>query len=314
MIATAISRALLVLALATPASASDDFSARLDALWDFGDPAASETRFRAERAKHATGSREALETETQIARTQGLRRQFAAAHGTLDAVEPRLDAVDVRVRVRYLLERGRTFNSSGAPERAVPLFSDAATRSAAAGRASDEFYTVDALHMLGIAAPAADQLGWNLKALAAADAATDPRARGWRGSLLNNLGWTYFDAGNVATALDYWRRALAFREAAGNAGRIREAKWAVARGLRAQGKLDEAEVMQRALAAEFAASNETDGYVFEELAEIALARGDRAAAVPWAAKAYAALKDDGGLKANEPARLARLAEIGGVAK
>ncbi len=33
-------------------------------------------------------------------------------------------------------------------------------------------------------------------------AATEPRARNWRGSLLNNIGWTYFDAGDTATALD----------------------------------------------------------------------------------------------------------------
>ena len=57
------------------------------------------------------------------------------------------------------------------------------------------------------------------------------------------------------------------------------------------------------------AASEPDGYVYEELAEIALARGDRAAAQPWAAKAYALLKDDAGLQANEAARLARLAEI-----
>ena len=311
MIPRALALGLFVVTLT--AAAADDFSARLDALWNFNDPAASEARFRAERARHAAASREALETETQVARTQSLRRQFAAAHATLDAIEPGLAAVDARVRVRYLLERGRTFNSSDAPEKAVPLFADAAARSAALGRAGDEFYTVDALHMLGIAAPPDARLGWNLKALAAADAASDSRARNWRGSLLNNLGWTYFDTGDAATALDYWKRALAFRQEAGDAVRIREAKWAVARGLRAQGQLDEAAAMQIALVKEFDAIGEKDGYVFEELAEIAVARGDRAAAAPWAAKAYAALKDDGGLQASEPARLKRLAALGNVA-
>jgi electron transport complex protein RnfB len=62
-------------------------------------------------------SREALEIDTQIARALGLQRRFDAAHATLDAVSPGLAAVDPRVRVRYLLERGRAYNSSGAPTR-----------------------------------------------------------------------------------------------------------------------------------------------------------------------------------------------------
>ena len=193
------------------------------------------------------------------------------------------------MRVRYLLERGRTFNSSGAPQRAVPLFAEALRE---AERDKDEYYAVDAAHMLGIAAPAAERLGWNLKALSLAEAATDPRARGWRASLYNNIGWTYFDDGDAKTALDYWQKALAARETMGNAASIRIAKWTVARGFRGVGRLDDAETAQKSLAAEFDRIGETDGYVYEELAEIALARGDAKAARPWAAKAHAALKDD----------------------
>ena len=82
---------LAMLALSTPPSAcAGDFSATLDAKWEFADPAASEARFRAERAQWPAGTREALEAETQIARTQGLRRLFEEAHATLDAVEPAL--------------------------------------------------------------------------------------------------------------------------------------------------------------------------------------------------------------------------------
>ena len=71
--------------------------------------------------------------------------------------------------------------------------------------------------------------------------------------------------------------------------------------------------MQRELAAENAKAGEEDGYVYEELAEIALARGDRAAAAPWAAKAHALLREDAWLAATEPARLKRLAALGGTA-
>ena len=291
-----------------------DFSARLDALWNYDDPLASAQRFAAKRAHYREHSREALEIDTQLARTLSFSRRFEEAHRLLDTVEPQLGAVDGRVRVRYLLERGRTFNSSGDTLRALALFHAAHAQAQAAGRPGDVFYAIDALHMIAIASPAAEQLAWNEKALAAADAASDPRARNWRGSLLHNLGWTYFAAGDYATAVDYWRRALAFREAAGDVARVRVAKWTVARGLRAQGHLAEAEAMQRALADELATAHAPDGYVFEELAEIAVARGDTAAARDWAAQALPLLRADADLEANEPARVARIAQLAGDAR
>jgi tetratricopeptide (TPR) repeat protein len=126
---------------------------------------------------------------------------------------------------------------------------------------------------------------------------------------LHNIGWAMHERGDYQAALGYWQDALAEREAAHDAARIRIARWTVARGLRALGRLDEAEAMQRSLAAELDAAHAPDGYVFEELAEIASSRGDRAAARTWAAKALALLQDDAELRANEPARLARLADL-----
>jgi tetratricopeptide (TPR) repeat protein len=305
-------RLLLGIALVSAAAVArgGDFSAKLDSRWDYAKPEVSEARFREALGQYPANSREALEISTQIARAQGLERRFDAAHATLDRIEPELDRVDVRVRIRYLLERGRTFNSAGAPSKAVPLFRQAAEVAARASRDGDAFYAIDALHMLGIAAPASERLDWNLKALAAAEGARDARARAWRGSLYHNIGWTYFERGEHGTALDYWQKALALREATGDAQRLKVARWTVARGYRALGRLDDAERMQKELAAENTKAGEEDGYVYEELAEIALARGDRATAGPWAAKAYALLREDAWLAATEPARLKRLAEIG----
>ena len=87
---------------------------------------------------------------------------------------------------------------------------------------------------------------------------------------------------------------------------IRIAKWTVARGLRATGKLDDAKKIQLALAAETEAANDPDGYVYEELAEIAFAQGDAPATKAWAAKAHPLLKDDPSM---EPARVQRLASL-----
>jgi len=294
-------------------AAERDFSETLDRSWDFDAPALSESRFRAELAKYAAESREAREITTQIARSLGLQRRFADADATLDALISGLDQPPVRIRVRYLLERGRILNSSGKPAEAVPLFrqaSDLVSKDALPGA---DFYRVDALHMLGIAAPADERLRWNLEALAAADRASEERARGWRASLLHNIGWTYHDRGDYATALEHWQKELAAREAGGDRGKIRIAKWTVARGLRSLGRLDDAEKIQRELVAEYDRDGTPDGFVYEELAEIALARNDVKAAKVWAAKAYASLKSDIWLAANEKARLERLARIGGVA-
>jgi len=210
--------------------------------------------------------------------------------------------------VRYLLERGRTRNSGGDRKAAVLLFKEALVVSRDDTLPGADYYRVDALHMLGIAAPADEQLAWNQKALAIAERSDDARTRGWAASLDHNIGWTYFDAGDAKTALRYWQQALALREAAGKKETIRVAQWTVARGLRAVGQLDDAQRMQLALAAATEKDGEPDGYVYEELAEIELARGNRKAAAPWAAKAHALLRDDPDL-AGDPARLARLAEV-----
>ena len=288
-----------------------DYSERLDALWVFDHPAQSEARFRAEAARHLARSREAAEAATQVARAQGLQRRFDDADRTLDGVQAMLDEQPVRVRVRYLLERGRRWNSGGDAAAATGWFEQALAAAAHDALPGAAYYRVDALHMLAIAAPPERRIDWHRQALAVAEAAPDARTRGWRGSLLHNLGWTMHDRGDYAAALDYWQQALALREAAHDVERTRIARWTVARGLRSLGRLDEAEAMQRALAAELDRANAPDGYVFEELAELALARGDRAAARPWAAKAYALLRDDADLRATDGARLARLSDLAG---
>ena len=115
------------------------------ALWDFDDPAGSEARFRAALtdATHDT----ALSLRTQIARTHGLRRQFSEAHRELDAVDADLAGAGPEPRVRTLLERGRTWRSSGEPARARPLFLQAEQL---ARTAKLEFLHVDALHMVAL--------------------------------------------------------------------------------------------------------------------------------------------------------------------
>jgi tetratricopeptide (TPR) repeat protein len=163
----------------------------LDTLWDFSDPAASESRLRsaAENSEHRD------ELLTQVARALGLQGRFDEAHELLDSLP------DDHVRVP--LERGRLHNSAGDPAAAIPLFAEAAAHATG-------FLEVDALHMLAIAdQPNAEE--WTRKGLEAVTAADDARTKRWATSLHNNYGWTLYDAGDLEGAL---RRFELARDAA----------------------------------------------------------------------------------------------------
>ena len=98
-----------------------------------------------------------------------------------------------------------------------------------------------------------------------ASSATDPRARQWRASLLNNMGWTAFERGDYSDALSLFDDALAARLEQGKVAEIQIARWSIARTLRAMGRVDEALAIQLALAEEHRAAGTADPYVDEEI-------------------------------------------------
>lgn len=125
---------------------------------------------------------------------------------------------------------------------------------------------VDALHMLALVVPPAEQLPLLGQALEVCRSSTDPAARGWEASLLNNVGMTHADAGDFARALAVFEQALAARRVTGPDGEVRIARWMVAWSLRNLDRASEALAIQRDLKAELEAAGETDPYVDEELA------------------------------------------------
>jgi len=281
-------------------------------LWDFDHPDSTEVRFRRILpTARASGDTDYLaQLLTQIARTQGLQRQFDSAHRTLDEAEKLLRKDSPKAEVRCLLERGRVYNSSGDKNAARPLF-DAAWNEAR--RSGLDPLAVDAAHMIAIVSPPDSAIAWNERAIAYAEGAKDPKARDWLGSLYNNLGWTYHDKGEYPKALDLFEKALAWRQERGNGAEARIARWCVARCLRSLGRIDEALAAQLKLQSEIAAAGaEEDGYVSEEIGECLLSLGRETEAKPHFAKAYALLSRDPDMQANEVARLARLKRLGGV--
>lgn len=285
----------------------------LHSLWDYNDPAGTAVRFQALLPEVEASNNRAYHVEllSQLARTHSLRREFAEAHERLDQAEALLADEMVVPKMRCLLERGRCFNSAGEPEKALPLFREAFGLGTAVGTQAD-FHTIDAAHMMAIAEPLpVNQLQWNEAALTLAEASPDARAGGWRGSLYNNIGWTYHDMGDYHKALEIFAKALAWREAhqQDKPEAIRIARWCVGRTLRSLNRLDEALALQQALLAEYEGVGQTDGFVFEEIGEclLALGRGDEAR--PYFRLAHAELSQLAWLTASEPDRLARLAAL-----
>lgn len=278
-----------------------------DLLWDYAHPDQTETKFRQIFMQFPEDDPAFLELLTQIARAQGLQRKFKEANRTLDQVEERLGPGVSRPRVRYLLERGRVFNSSGEPERARPFFEQAFEL---AKHISEDFFAVDALHMLAIIAPPDQSLDLNLQAIQMAEASQEERAQNWLGSLYNNTGWSYHGMGNYPAALAVFERAEAWQRSKGRENETRIAAWCVARTLRSLKRFEEALSGQMALKAEFERAGESDGYVFEEIGECLLVLDRTAEARPYFSKAYEILSQDGWLSEQEPDRLARLKKLG----
>jgi len=277
-----------------------------DSLWNYSNPQQTEIKFREILIQIPEDNPAYLELLTQIARAQGLEHKFERAHQTLDQVERRLGNYPSRAKVRYYLERGRVFNTSGQREEARPLFEQALDM---AKNLSEDFYAVDALHMLAIVSSPASSLDLNLQAIQLAESSEQEKARNWLGSLYNNLGWSYHELGDYESALKSFQKAEAVRKSKGSVNEIRIAVWAVARALRSLNRIEEALSKQMALQAEYEAAGESDGFVFEEIGECLLALERAKEAQPYFAKANELLSQDTWLTEKEPARLARLQKL-----
>ena len=281
-----------------------------DRFWDYDHPDVTERRFR-DLLPAALDSQDLsyfAQLLTQIARTEGLQGKFQDAHKTLDRVDKALPKTNTKTLIRYLLERGRVYNSSGKTDEARDAFLKAFDL---ALKSKEDFYTVDAAHMLGIVETSDKALEWNLKALDLAENSNDERARNWKGSLYNNIGWTYFDQAHYEEALFMFEKALDYRRQQGNPENIGIARWCVAKALRVLGHIEDAFATQQELLQEHQAAGRKSGFVYEELAECLLAMGREQEAEGWFAAAYGELAKDPSV-ASDQKRLSRLKTLGKV--
>lgn len=248
-------------------------------LWDFEKPDVSEQRFR-DALRTATGD-DALILQTQIARTHGLRKDFAKAREILEGIANRVPEAGAEVRVRYALELGRTYASAThAPNTQTPeskAQARAAYEEALRVAKADHLdgLAIDAIHMLAfVDTEPADQLRWGQEALAVVEASSQPAAKRWEAPVRNNVGYALQQLGRFDEALVQFNQAVVLRERGTNAEATRSAHWMVAWTLRALGRLDEALQMQLRLERECDTAKMPDPYVYEELEILYRAKGD----------------------------------------
>jgi hypothetical protein len=266
----------------------------LESLWDFSHPELSEQRFRC--ALPGASADDAFILQTQIARSYGLRRDFATAQSILQGLESRLPMAGAEARVRYALELGRSLASATHPE--ASQTADTRERARRAYLQATELakaenldaLAVDAMHMLAFVDTApCEQIEWARKALAVAGASSQPQARKWEASLHNNIGCGLHQLGRFEEALQEFHVALALREraAGANPDAVRVARWMVAWTLRSLNRIDDALAIQERLESEWDMAGTPDPYVFEELAHLHEARGDSARAQHYRQRAGA---------------------------
>jgi tetratricopeptide (TPR) repeat protein len=259
---------------------------RLRPLWNFDDLDESQARLEAQLGDERSDE-ERAEVLTQLARVGGLRGDFDAGDRLLD------EAVEL---------------ASGEVEASLPLFEAAFVRALGVGQ---YFVAADAAHMAALAAPDREGfVAWTERGIAVAE--EQDGAAYWSGSLLNNLGWEYYEAGELEPALDAFERALRARERdPENAAAIEIARYAVGKTLRALGRAKEAVPLLEQAVESATQRGTADGWLHEELAEEYAALGRADDARGHARLAIPLLEAADPSFAEDPERRTRLAAIAG---
>ena len=277
----------------------------IDEFWDYAHPQKThDTLYALLEPSKVASSNYYGEVLSQLARTKSVQGKFGEAQRYLDKLEQICDDELTTSFIRYNLERGRSYNSNNEKLLASRYFVIAFT---IAWKLKEDFYKIDAAHMLGISEPPEKQLSWNLLALSLAESSAQKRAKKWLGSLYNNIGWTYHDQGNFQEALKIFSKAYEWREAQKDVKGSLIAKWTIGRCYRSLGKIKDALAMQKSLLNDYDSFKiDSDGYVHEEIGECLVLQKKNKEAAQYFATAYSLLKKDKWLQKNEKERLERL--------
>ncbi|HYM21038.1 MAG TPA: hypothetical protein VEW28_08555 [Candidatus Kapabacteria bacterium] len=283
--------------------ATQDSLPNFDTLWNYGKPAETREKFLEilPRAETSNDTNYLAQLLTQIARTYSLENRFTDAHSILDRAEKMLTA-DLRLtRVRYLLERGRSFNSAGEVSRSLPLFKEAHHLAVEIGEMR---YAIDAIHMIAIAeSDPKKQVEWNLKGITMTE--PDEKLHGWLWALYNNIGESYLKLHDYDNACKYFHLLSEYQIKKNGEADMFTLK-DEAKSLRFAGHPERSLAIIQQVFEKLSAEKKDDGYIRQELAEALFALGKIDEAKPHFIKASELLSKDDWFIKNCPDELKRL--------
>lgn len=277
-----------------------------DELWDYSNPSKTRVKFEKFLSQNFTSAKvsdDLLQLKSQIARTYSLEHDFDNAHKILDDIQKNLNIANTLTKIRYELERGRTFNSAQILDKAQAHFSEALNL--CQGQNFD-FYATDAIHMLAICISSLEEKELLVnRGIKIAKDSSDLRVKKWVGVFYNNLGWDHFEAENYDEALELFKKCEEFYRQSENKVAQNIARWSMAKTYRFMGLFAKALKIQEKLLSENGGHDES-GYSYEELAELYFQKGNYAVAKNYFKRAYDILSQDKWLVENEPERIERL--------
>jgi tetratricopeptide (TPR) repeat protein len=280
-----------------------------DRLWNYSRPEETEQKFREllPAVEKSGNLSHLLQLQTQIARCQGLQGKFDDAQLTLDAIEKQLTDDVPTAQIRYLLERGRAFNSSNQSDKAKPLFVAAWEKASAVKEWS---YAIDAAHMVAIVESDVNkQVDWNLEALALAKKES-PQQK-WLPSIWNNLGESYRVRKDYDKALDCFQKRAQWFHDRSKEPDIFTLK-DIARMNRLLNRPAAALAIIEPIAKDLADKKQPDGYVSAEYGQCLAALGRKGEAKPHLVEAFRILSNDENMvkyESDELQQIKQLAEI-----
>ena len=226
-------------------------------LWDFDNPKASQEKF-AMLAQSTDNEVDKAILFTQVARALGLQGHFEQGFEILESIISNSPEVQAFIHI----ETGRLLRSSGKPDQAKPEFEIAAELTKASNR---EELHIDALHMIALVLPQAEQIPFTLRTLDQARSAKSPEAKNWVASILNNLGMSYSGEGDWEKALECFEEALIERKRMGKQSTVFIARYMVGWALRNLNRNQEALDYQLELQKDLALAGDSDEYVDKEV-------------------------------------------------
>lgn len=278
-----------------------------DSKWNYSKPGVTRLKFNEifDKEKSKANLNYQLELKTQIARTYSLEGNFIEAHSTLDKVYVSLNELTHIARIRYHLERGRTYNSAKKKESARIEFHLALKFSK---KFESDFYAIDAIHMLSLSVSSkdlAEKLELNLRGLEVSKNSKEEKAKRWAGVFYNNMGWDYFENKKYNKALIQFTLCRDFYTKRKNYKRRDIARWSMGKTYRLLGRLTAAHKVINSLLVENNGQDPT-GYTYEEMAEVLMKKENLKESKIYFKKAYLILSKDTWMLKNEKKRLERI--------